>query len=59
MPKVKQKQTTTKTLTIVMDVDKDKEAELEALWQKFTNDEVTIATVIASYKKWFVELKLR
>jgi len=56
---VKQKQTTTKTLTIVMDVDKDKEAELEALWQKFTNDEVTIATVIASYKKWFVELKLR
>lgn len=56
---MKQKQTTTKTLTIIMDVDKDRQAEVEALWDKFIAEEVTLGAVITAYKKWMVELKLR
>jgi hypothetical protein len=53
-----QKQTTTKVISIIFDVTKSDAAKAEEQWQAYLRNEISLETVLKSWKKWQVETRL-
>lgn len=52
-------QTTTKTITLIFDIPKASEPELEAKWQQYLTNELSLVKLLEWLKKWQVESLLK